>query len=128
MSDPKILLVDDNKDLLQILQIILKGHGYHTIAASNIDEAVAKIRVHHPVLMLLDVCLADQDGREFCHLLKLNPETEQIRIILMSGLDESLGLKDSGHGDDFIQKPFDYNDLIARVEGQLKPVFKGYAA
>lgn len=128
MSNHKILLVDDNRDLLQILQIILKGHGYQTVAAADIDEAVSKIRIHQPALMLLDVCLSDHDGREFCHLLKLNPDTEGMRIIMMSGLDESLGLKDSGYGDDFIQKPFDYNDLISRVERQLHRTPRGHAA
>lgn len=119
MSDKKILLVDDNTDLLQILQIILKGNGYQSVTAASVDEAVSKIKIHNPALILLDVCLADKDGREFCQLLKLNPETEHIRIILMSGLDECFGLKENDYGDDFLQKPFDYSDLLARVEKQL---------
>lgn len=127
VSERKILLVDDNPDLLQILQIILKGHGYQTVTAGGVDEAVAKIRIHNPCLILLDVCLADQDGREFCQMLKLNPETEHIRVILMSGLDESLGLKDNIYGDDFMQKPFDYNDLISRVEVQFSARETDYA-
>lgn len=127
VSDQKILLVDDNPDLLQILQIILKGHGYQTVTAVNVEEAVAKIRIHNPCLILLDICLADQDGREFCQMLKLNPETEHIRVILMSGLDESLGLKNNVYGDDFMQKPFDYNDLISRVEVQFSAQKKDFA-
>ena len=115
----KILLLDDNKDLLQIIQIILKGQGYETVLASSIEEATQKIKIHKPALILMDVFIADQDGREFCNLLKNNDETNNIRIIMMSGYDHHLGLMSLVCTDDFMQKPFDYNDLINRVKKQI---------
>ena len=112
----KILLLDDNRDLLQIVQIILKGQGYETILASSIEEAMLKIKVHKPVLILMDVCLSDQDGYTFCNQIKNDPETGNIRVIMMSGEDCNQRMVSYAHADDFMQKPFDYNDLLSRVQ------------
>lgn len=114
-SPQKILLLDDNRDLLQIVQIILKGQGYETVLASSIEEAMLKIKIHKPVLILMDVCLSDQDGYTFCNRLKNDPETGQVRVIMMSGEDYNQKMISYAHADDFMQKPFDYNDLVARV-------------
>ena len=119
LTNQKILLLDDNKDLLQIVQIILKGQGYETVLASSIEEAEAKIKIHKPVLILMDVFICDEDGREFCNQLKNNPETSNIKIIMMSGYDNNLGLMNYIGADDFMQKPFDYTDLLTRVQRQL---------
>lgn len=115
-STQKILLLDDNRDLLQIVQIILKGQGYETILASSIEEAALKIKIHKPVLILMDVCLSDQDGYHFCSQLKNDPDTGSIRVIMMSGEDCNQTMISFAHADDFMQKPFDYNDLIGRVQ------------
>ena len=115
-NSEKILLLDDNRDLLQIVQIILKGQGYETILASSIEEAALKIKIHKPVLILMDVCLSDEDGYAFCSQLKNHPDTSHIRVIMMSGEDYNPALINYAHADDFMQKPFDYNDLIGRVQ------------
>ena len=112
----KILLLDDNRDLLQIVQIILKGQGYETVLASSVEEAVMKIRIHKPVLILMDVCLSDKDGYQFCSQIKNDPDTSSIREIMMSGDDCNQGMIKYAHADDFMQKPFDYNDLVGRVQ------------
>lgn len=122
MKEGKVLLVDDNKDLLQILKIILKGHGYDTVVATSIEEAKLKIRIHSPILILMDVFICDEDGRDFCNLLKMQQDTTNVRIILMSGCDESLNLMNHTMADDFMYKPFDYNDLLERIERQMQPV------
>lgn len=111
----KILLLDDNRDLLQIVQIILKGQGYETVLASSVEEAALKIKIHKPVLILMDVCLSDQNGYNFCSELKSDPETGNIRVIMMSGEDCNQSMITYSHADDFMQKPFDYNDLVAKV-------------
>jgi DNA-binding response OmpR family regulator len=119
VKNQKILLIDDNKDLLQIVQIILKGQGYETVLACCINEAAQKIRIHKPALILMDVFISDEDGREFCNQLKRDDETSNIRVIMMSGYDNSLGLMQMVSADDFMSKPFDYNDLLHRVHTQL---------
>lgn len=115
VSAQKILLIDDNRDLLQIMQIILKGQGYETVLASSIEEAVLKIKIHKPVLILMDVCLSDKDGYSFCNQLKHSPETGYVRVIMMSGEECNQKMIDYAHADDFMQKPFDYNDLLEKV-------------
>ena len=114
MSD-KILLVDDNTDLLLITQIILKGQGYDTVLAKTIEEAERKIKIHQPALLLLDVCIGEEDGRTFCRQVK-NTDGD-IRVILMSG-DDCLEYHKAA-ADDFLPKPFDYNELLAKVQNQL---------
>ncbi|RYY97790.1 MAG: response regulator [Chitinophagaceae bacterium] len=114
---PKILLVDDNADLLLVTQIILKGQGYEPVLATSLAEAERKIRIHRPSLLLLDIGLGDADGRLLCRQIKEDPETSDVRVILMSG-DEEWGYRHTG-ADDFLAKPFDFNDLIHKVQGQL---------
>ncbi|MEO6069474.1 MAG: response regulator [Chitinophagaceae bacterium] len=113
----KILLVDDNEDLLLITQIILKGQGFEVVLARSIEEAVQKIKIHQPLLILLDVFICKEDGRQFCSLLKSEVETHNIRVILMSGDDltaEALTI-----ADDFLPKPFDYEELVEKVQRQM---------
>jgi len=115
---PKILLVDDNEDLLLITQIILKGQGYELVLARTIDEAVQKIKIHNPVLILLDVFICNEDGRQFCSRLKREVDTHNIRVILMSGDD--LSSEAQRIADDFLPKPFDYEELIEKVHRQME--------
>lgn len=117
----KILLVDDNKDLLQITQLILEAQGYETILATSIEEAGPKIRICQPALILLDMCICHQnDGRVYCRQLKEEAATKGIRIILMSGNEyDGHELKDA---DDFLQKPFDVAELTDKVAKQLMAV------
>jgi two-component system, OmpR family, response regulator VicR len=126
-TNQKILLLDDNKDLLQIVQIILKGQGYETVLAYCIEEAAQKIKIHKPALILMDVFILDEDGREFCNKLKRDEETSNIRVIMMSGYDNTLGLMTWVGADDFMQKPFDYNDLLARVQKQMSSSNQAWA-
>ena len=115
--NPKILLVDDNEDLLLVTQIILKGQGYDTFLARSAAEAERKIRVHQPALLLLDVGLGDEDGRSFCARLRQDPDTRDLRVILMSGDDTWSECRSVA--DDFLPKPFDFNELIEKVQQQL---------
>jgi len=115
MND-KILVVDDNQDLLLITRIILKGMGYEAFLATSLEEAQRKIKIHQPTLILLDICVNDGDGRELCCQLKSDPQTSNLRVILMSG-DEDYSKEMIA--DDFLPKPFDYNELIQKVDRQL---------
>lgn len=122
VSERKILLLDDNKDLLLIVQIILKGQGYDVVQASCVEEGMQKIKVHHPSLIMMDVFIKEQDGRELCSYLKKDPSTSDIKIILMSGIEsDNANLQRIG-ADDFIPKPFDYDDLLERVNRQMEEV------
>ena len=122
MSERKILLLDDNKDLLLIIQIILKGQGYDVVQASCVEEALQKIKIHQPSLIMMDVFIKEEDGRELCSQLKRDAATSNIKVILMSGIEtENANLQLIG-ADDFIPKPFDYDDLLERVQRQMLSV------
>ena len=114
----KILLVDDNTDLLQITGLILKSQGYEIFSAPSVQLAEHYIQTQTPQLMLLDVCICEENGLLFCNRLKQNAATKGIRIILMSGNDYNE--QDWNGADDFLLKPFDFNTLIEKVEQQLQ--------
>jgi two-component system response regulator VicR len=122
MSDKKILLLDDNKDLLLIVQIILKAQGYEVVQSCCIEEASQKIKVHQPSLILMDVFIKEEDGREFCSQLKHNAGTDAIKIIMMSGIDEENESLYAVGADDFIPKPFNYDELLEKVQRQMTQV------
>ena len=114
----KILVVDDNEDLLQITQIILKAQGYDIFTATTIDEAARKLKIHQPVLLLLDVSVCEKDdGRVYCRQLKDEASTKGIRIILMSG--NEYDNTELANADDFLLKPFDFNELTGKTANQL---------
>lgn len=122
VREKKILLLDDNKDLLLIVQIILKQQGYEVVQSCCIEEATQKIRIHQPALILMDVFIKDEDGRELCSQLKHRPDTQGIKVIMMSGIESDNTLLYAIGADDFIPKPFDYNELIEKVQRQMMQV------
>lgn len=122
MREKKILLLDDNKDLLLIIQIILKAQGYEVVQASCVEEAVQKIRIHQPSLILMDVFIKEEDGRELCSQLKRQPDTNGIKVIMMSGIDSENETLYAIGADDFIPKPFNYDELLEKVQRQMVQV------
>jgi DNA-binding response OmpR family regulator len=115
----RILAVDDNEDLLQITQIILKAQGYDIFTATTIEDAGRKLKIHHPVLLLLDVSVCEHDdGRIYCQQLKEEAATKGIRIILMSG--NEYDSTELGKADDFLLKPFDFTELTEKVAKQIE--------
>lgn len=122
MRDKKILVLDDNKDLLLIVQIILKAQGYDVVQACCVKEASQKIKIHHPSLVLMDVFIRDEDGREFCSSLKHDAATDDIKVIMMSGIDERNDNLYAIGADDFIAKPFNYDELLDKVQRQMTAV------
>jgi CheY-like chemotaxis protein len=122
VRERKILLLDDNKDLLLIVQIILKGQGYTVVQACCIEEALQKIKIHQPSLIMMDVFIKEEDGRELCSQLKTDPSTSHIKIIMMSGIESDNANLQLIGADDFMSKPFDYNDLLERVNRQMSGV------
>jgi two-component system, OmpR family, response regulator VicR len=116
-----ILLVDDNADLLKITQIILKAQGFDSEATTTIEQAETIIQQRPPAVLLLDCSICEQnDGRVFCNRLKEDARTNGIRIILMSG-NEYSSAEWSG-ADDFLPKPFEYTELLDKINQQLATI------
>ena len=116
----KILVVDDNIDILQIVKIILENYGFEVDATLNGEEAFSKTDTFHPHLILMDVFLsAGFDGREICKSLKANPQTNSIRVILFSAQIKLDEIFKAWGADDFIAKPFEVKELIGKIKHQL---------
>jgi len=115
----KILIIDDDVDLLFLGSSLLKQRGFDVFSLSSADEAFETVRSFKPHLILLDVKLGDQDGRDICLKLKSDPETSFIKIILYSAFPET-SVEYSKYGaDDFVVKPYEFNHLVGRILHQL---------
>lgn len=116
----RILAVDDDKDILEILQYILEDSGYEVETLSDGHFLFEKIKAHAPDLILLDIMLGNLDGRELCKAVKTTDETHDIPVILISAshtVSDSMNKK--GGPNAFIAKPFDIDDLLSAIKGQL---------
>ena len=116
----KILIVDDNEFMIEVMTAILQSKGYEVITLFNGDNVLSSVNINHPDLIILDITMPGMDGREVCRLLKLNRSTRQLPVIMCSAnddIDEALTQK--GAPDDVLHKPFDTKELIEKVELQL---------
>jgi DNA-binding response OmpR family regulator len=121
--DPtKILIVDDDTDLLDSLKRRLAQHKFEVLIAKTGAQGRALARQHHPDLILLDVRLPDTSGLDLCQELTDAPSTCGIPVILLSGCDESDVIQRSraAGGEYFIRKPYDPNALLTLIRHALQ--------
>jgi len=120
----KILIVEDDADIRELVRISLEMHGHSTVAAADGTEALRLAADEQPHLVLLDVMLPDINGFEVCRSLRRTAATSHIPIILLTAraapTDKLTGFELGA--DDYITKPFDTDELLARVEVQLRHV------
>lgn len=120
-SNSYILIVDDQPDNLRLLSTTLTGAGYKVKNAISAQMALIGIQHALPELILLDIMMPDMNGYQLCQHLKADARTQDIPVIFLSALDDELNkLKafDVG-GVDYITKPFQVNEVLARVKNQL---------
>ncbi|NES98754.1 MAG: response regulator, partial [Desertifilum sp. SIO1I2] len=120
-SKGNILIVDDALNNLNLLSAILHEENYHVRKATSGQMALATCNVELPDLILLDVMMPDIDGYKVCQQLKANPNTQAIPVIFISALDDALDKVKAFEvgGVDYITKPFQISEVLARVENQL---------
>lgn len=116
----KVLVIDDNTDILQLVQMILMNHGFEVLASPQGDDVIAKTESFSPQVILLDVFLSGYDGREICRELKDNPKTKDIPVIMFSAHTKREDIIRECNADDFIAKPFEVNELVAKITYSLK--------
>lgn len=115
----KILVVDDEKPIADILEFNLDKEGYDVFVAYDGNEAIDLVRTEEPDLVLLDIMLPEKDGMEVCREIR---KDYQMPIIMLtakdSEIDKVLGLELGA--DDYVTKPFSNRELIARVKANLR--------
>ncbi len=122
---PKILVVDDVELNLELQKTYLTSSGYDVVVAMDGEEALEKVETEHPDLVLLDVMMPKLNGFEVCQILKNDPKTQFIPVIMVTALqdveDRVRGIESGA--DDFISKPFNKMELMARVKSLLRIKF-----
>ena len=116
MLEKKILVVDDEPDIIEILSIRLRTAGFEVSSAKNGEEAVAKAKSEKPLVIIMDVMMPVMSGFEALQKIRQDPGTKNIPVIVLSSKG---GMKDffaDMHGVEFMQKPFDFEVLMSRIE------------
>lgn len=122
MEDIKILVVDDEPDILEILSYNLKKEGYEVHTASNGEEAVARAEEVMPTLIILDIMMPQMDGVEVCRTLRSNKKFDEVLVAFLTAREEDysqIAALDVG-GDDYITKPIKPRVLMSRVKALLR--------
>ncbi len=112
----RILIVDDNEDVLQVMQLLLGSRGYEVAVTKKGEETFKKTEIFDPNLIFLDIHLGGMDGRDICKTLKQTGKTSHIPIILFSANNVKDNLFTEALADEFIAKPFDIHDLLLKVD------------
>ncbi|MGG7077405.1 response regulator [Clostridium sardiniense] len=122
MAQEKILIVDDEEHILELLKFNIKNAGYEVVTANNGLDGVKIAKEEKPDLVLLDLMLPGMDGYDVCKEIKKNKETSNTAIIMLTAkgeeLDKILGLELGA--DDYMTKPFSIRELLARVKAVLR--------
>jgi len=120
----KILIVEDEKDILHLVQFYLEKEGYRTCTAVTGMEGLTLAKSEHPDLIILDLMLAELDGLEVCKQIRADPRTSRLPIVMLTAKAEEsdtiVGLELGA--DDYVTKPFSPKALVARVKALFRRV------
>ncbi len=118
----RILVVDDERDIVHVLEFALKQAGYDTVAAGDAAQALARVREVQPDLVILDLMLPDLPGTEVCRQLKSSARTATLPVIMLTArgdeVDRVVGFELGA--DDYITKPFSVREVVLRVKAILR--------
>jgi DNA-binding response OmpR family regulator len=121
---PKILVVDDEPDLLELVAFNLKAEGFEVFTAANGPEALNQARALLPDLIVLDLMLPDLDGVAVCEILQRLPSTAPIPVVMLTAwstdLARTVGLQAGAK--DYVTKPFSPRELVSRIRSTLRAV------
>jgi len=113
---PRILIVDDEGDFIELVKFRLADLGYEFLVANDGVHALSQARQYKPDLILLDILLPDLDGLSVCEILRRQPATRKIPIIIMSALSGDVTKRTTSmQAQDFFTKPLDLNRLEKRI-------------
>ena len=117
MDKKKVLIVDDEPDIVELLSMRFEINGYSVLAAQNGEEALEKVNTGNPDIVILDLMLPKITGYEVCRMLKFDDKHRDIPIIILSALDQQQEREKAvaGGADAYFIKPFDMELLMVKV-------------
>ena len=118
-KEKRILIVDDDLDLLMLLERRLVKEGYEVETAASINEAEDILRVWPPRLIILDININGSDGRRLCGEIKMQPRGSQTKVILISGYDHNMGIAVLFGAEELVPKPLNTEYLLHKVKFHL---------
>ena len=117
-----VLLVDDERDLLSLLDFNLRAAGFETLLATTGEQALSQVRRRVPDLVLLDLMLPDVSGTEVCRQIKSDPRTKHVPVVMLTAkgeeVDRVVGFEIGA--DDYVTKPFSVRELVLRLKAVLR--------
>ena len=122
MSNERILVIEDEPQMIDLIRLILETRGYRVIAAQGGEEGLDTMRIERPDLILLDIMMPEMDGGDVYHRMQQEPELSQIPVIVVTAkaapIDRVLWMN-VAQVDDYVTKPFGPDDLLNSVERVL---------
>jgi DNA-binding response OmpR family regulator len=126
----KILIVDDEPNIVTALEYLLQKSGYEVLLAQDGEAALTQVEQHVPDLVLLDVMMTVKSGYEVCQRMRERADWQHIKIIMLSakGREAEVNKGLSLGADCYVTKPFSNKDLVAKIDALLAPAAKPGAA
>ena len=122
LASKKVLIIEDERDILQLIKLYLEKEGFRTVAATTGAEGLRQVKHEKPDLVILDLMLPEMNGLEVCKRLRSAPETTMLPIIMLTAkadeLDTIIGLELGA--DDYVAKPFSPKTLVARIKALFR--------
>lgn len=122
MQKQKILIVDDDPDIGMMMKMMLQFKGYDVEMFTNSDKIEEQIFTHHYDLIFIDMLLSGRNGIDICTALKSNAAVAAIPVIMMSAHPDAKQICLAAGANDFIAKPFEVKEVLAKVQGLLKKI------
>jgi len=116
----KLLICDDDQDIVEMLELILEGNGFEIITETDSNKVYGLILDLVPDALLMDLWMPVINGDEILRLLRENISTSKLPVIIMSAAQDGESIAQDAGADEFISKPFDVDELIAMVQQMLR--------
>jgi DNA-binding response OmpR family regulator len=117
----RVLILDDDLDILQICTIVLKKKGFDVFTLNNSNQVVEQVKTYHPDVILMDNWIPGPGGIEATRTLKMDIDTQDIPVIFFSANSNVTQLAQDAKADYFLQKPFDISELEGIVQLAIRP-------
>jgi len=122
MPQTKILVVDDESDILELVRVNLAKEGYEVLCSQTGNQAIELAKRHNPDLLILDLMLPGMDGLEVCRQIRRDPRLQHVQIMMLTAKDQDVDIVTGLEvgADDYVTKPFSIKVLVARVRNLLR--------